>query len=268
MMNPNDIHELISSIIQEQVLPITAYNGRILLIVEGEYPGNMSERYAELERCLETIIHQWKGDRTLEDFKNRSFGGNWHATILQSFSEIHNKIERVSSDSSRVSEAREVLQSLIEERTLPVKTIQNRIKVVILPDNPLDYRTEEMIELEGLLQKMTLDGSLKEDVENIYVRHSGFSFGPKKGTPDIDFSKAQQLTNYLQSEIIKHGLHVKLIHEGFALNTDNEIDLDETEIEEIVYRLRIMTGINFWISGRLGENTTYLGADGAYPYTY
>jgi hypothetical protein len=267
MMNPNDVNELINSIIQEQALPITAYNGRILLIVEGEYPGNMSERYAELERCLETIIHQWKGDRTLEDFKNRSFGGNWYATIMESFSEIHDKVESVASDSSRVSEAREVLQSLIEERTLPVKTIQNRIKVVILPDNPVDYRTEEMIELEDLLQKMSLDGSLKEDIENIYVRHSGFSFGPKKGTSDIDFGKAKQLTSYLQSEMVEHGLQVKLIHKGFALNTDNEIDLDQTETEEIVYRLTIMTGINFRISG-LGENTTYLGADGAYPYSY
>ncbi len=164
----------------------------------------------------------------------------------------------------------EVLQSLIEERALPIKTIQNRIKVVILPDNPVDYQTEEMIELEDLLQKMSLDGLIKEDLENIYVRHKGFSLHPKKGTSDIDFSKAQQLTNYLQSEIVEHGLHVKLIHEGFALETDNEIDLDETESEEMVYRLTIMSGINFWISG-FGENTTYLGTtgfgdDSTYPY--
>ncbi len=266
-MNPNDVNELISSIIQEQALPITAYNGRILLIVEGEYPGNASERYAELKRCVETIIHQWKGDKGLRDYKDRIFHGKWYATILSSFSEIHNKIERVASDSSRVSEAREVLQSLIEERALLIKTIQNRIKVVILPDNPIDYRTEEMTGLEGLLQEMALDGSIKEDIKNIYVRHSGFSLHRKKGTPDIDFSKAQQLTNYLQSEIIKHGLQVKLIHQGFALNTDNEIDLDRTETEEIVYRLTIMTGINFQISAS-GENTTDLGADGAYPYSY
>ena len=267
MMNPNDVHELLKSIIQEQALPITAYSREILLIVEGEYPGNASERYAELKRCVETIIHQWKGDRGLRDYKDRIFDGKWYATILSSFSEIHNKVENVASDSSRVSEARDVLQSLIEERTLPVKTIQNRIKVVILPDNPLDYRTEEMIELESLLQKMSLDGSIKEDIENIYVRHSGFSLHPKKGTPDIDFSQVQELTNYLRSEIVKHGLHVKLIHQGFELETDNEIDLDETETEEIVYRLTIMTGINFWVSG-LGENTTYLSADGAYPYSY
>jgi len=266
-MNPNDVHELLRSIIQEHALPITAYNGEILLIVEGEYPGNASERYAELERCLETIIHQWKGDKGLRDYKDRIFHGEWYATVLSSFSEIHNKIERVASDSSRVSEAREVLHSLIEERALPIKTIQNRIKVVILSDNPIDYRTEEMIELEDLLQKMALDGSLKEDIENIYVRHSGFSLHPKKGISDIDFPKVQELTNYLQSEIVEHGLNVKLIHKGFELETDNEIDLDETETEEIVYRLTIMTGIDFWISG-CGENTTDLGAEGAYPYSY
>ena len=269
-MNPNDVHELLKSIIQEQALPITAYNGKILLIVEGEYGVNSSERYAELKQCLETIIHQWKGDRILENYKNRRFDGTWYATIMESFSEIHNKIERVASDSSHVSEARDVLQSLIEEQALPIKAIQNRIKVVLLPDNPVDYRTEEMTELENLLQKMSLDGSIKEDVENIYVRHSGFSLHPKKGIPDIDFSKAQQLTDYLQSEIIKHGLQVKLIHEGFALNTNNEIDLDRTETEEIVYRLTIMTGISFRISGG-GVNTTYLGTtdfgnDGTYPY--
>ncbi|MDE0316184.1 MAG: hypothetical protein OXM61_14885 [Candidatus Poribacteria bacterium] len=266
-MNPYDVHELLRSIIQEHVLPITAYNGTILLIVEGEYPGNMSERYSELERCVETIIHQWKGDKGVRDYKDRIFHGEWYATVLSSFSEIHNKIERVASDSSRVSEAREVLQSLIEERALPIKTIQNRIKVVILSDNPVDYRTEEMMKLEDLLQNMALDGSLKEDIKNIYVRHSGFSLHPKKGTPDIDFSQVQELTNYLQSEIVEHGLHVKLIHKGFELETDNEIELDENETEEIVYRLTIMTGINFRISG-YGENTTDLGADGAYPYSY
>ncbi len=270
-MNPNDVHELLKSIIQEHALPITAHNGKVLLIVEGEYPaGNASERYAELKQCLETIIHQWKGDRILENYKDRRFDGTWYATIMESFSDIHNKVESVASDSSRVSEVREVLQSLIEEQALPINTIQNRIKVVILPDNPLDYRTEEMVELEDLLQKMSLDGSLKEDVENIYVRHSGFSLHPKKGIPDIDFPKVQELTNYLQSEIIKHGLHVKLIHEGFALKTDNEIDL-RSESEEIAYRLTIMTAIDFRVSGfqvggGFGVHTTYLDAGRAYPY--
>lgn len=266
-MNPNDVHEILKTLIQEKPLPITVYNGKVLLIVEGEYPGSVSERYAELEQCLETIIHQWKGDRTLEYFKNRYFDGNWYATISQSFSEIHNKIERVASDSSRVSEAREVLQDLIQERALPIKTIQNRIKLIILPDNPIEYRTEEMIELDDLLQKMELDGSLKEDIKNIYIRHSGFSFGPKKGTSDIDYSQVQELTNSLQAEIAKHGLHVKLIHQGFELETENETDLDRTEIEEIVYRLTIMTGINFRIS-TIGENSIGLGADGAYPFSY
>lgn len=267
-MNPNNVKEMLKTIIQEKALPITAYESKHLLIVEGEYPGNMSERYTELERCLERIIQQWKGDRALEDFnENGSFDGNWSTTILKSFSEIHNKIENVVSDSFHVSEAREVLQDLIQEQALPIKTIQNRIKVVILPDNPKDYQTEEMIELDDLLQKMALEGSLKEDIKNIYVRHSGFSFGPENGTPDIDFSQVQELTNYLQTEIAKYGLHVKLIHQGFKLETENETDLDRTEIEEILYRLTIMTGINFRISTS-GVNSIGLGTDGAYPFSY
>lgn len=270
-MNPNDVHELLRSIIQEHALPITAYSGRILLIVEGEYGVNTSKRYSELEQCLETIIHQWKGDRILENYKNRRFDGTWYATIVESFSDIHNKVEHVASDSSRVSEARKVLQSLIEERALPIKTIQHRIKVVILPDNPIGYRTEEMIELEDLLQQMALNGSLEEDIKNVHIRHSGFSLHPKKDIPDIDFSKVQELTNYLQSEIVEHGLHIKLVHTGFALKTDNEINLDRSESEEIAYRLTIMTGINFRVrgfrvSGGFGVNTTYLGTDRAYPY--
>lgn len=280
-MNPNDVNEMLKTLIQEQALPITAYNGKVLLIVEGEYLYNTSERYVELERCLETIIKQWKGDRTLEDFKNRRSDGTWYATILESFSEIHNKIESVSLDAPRVSEAREVLQSLIEERTLPVNIIE-QCKVVILPDKPIEYRTEEMIELDDLLQEMALEGSLEEDIKNVHVRHNGFSFHPKKGTPDIDFSKVQALTHYLQSEIIAHGLHVKLLHEGFALKTDNEIELDRseyekrshrlmTESEEIAYRLTIMTGIDFrksgfQVGGGFGVHTTYLRADRAYPY--
>ena len=267
-MNPNNINKMLKTLIEEHALPITTHSDRILLIVEGEYPGSGSERYAELKQCLEVIIQQWKGDRTLEDFKNRMFDGTWYATIVESFSEIHNKVERVASDSSRVSEAREVLQDLIQEQSLPIKKIRNRIKLVILPDNPIDYRTEEIIELDDLLQKMVLEGSLKEDINNIYVRHSGFRFGPKKGTFDIDFSQVQEFTNSLQTEIAKHGLHVKLIHQGFKLETENESDLDRTEIEieEIAYRLTIMTGINFRISTS-GVNSIGLGTDGAHPFS-
>lgn len=260
-MNPNDVHELLRSIIQEHSLPITTYSGNTLLIVDGEEPAS--------KQCMETILKQWQGENVFNDYKyNHSINGDWRVSYRTTLTEIHNKIESVAADSSRVSEAREVLQSLIEERALPITTIKNRMNVIILPDNPIDYRTEEMIELDDLLQKMELEGSLKEDIKNVHVRHSGFSFGPKKGTPDIDFSKIQELTNYLQSEIVEHGLHVKLIHKGFALETDNEIDLDKTETEEIVYRLTIMTGINFRVSGLSGVNTTYLGAEDAYPYSY
>ncbi|MDE0638045.1 MAG: hypothetical protein OXI43_19570 [Candidatus Poribacteria bacterium] len=179
-MNPSDVNEGLKTLIQEHALPITAHNGKILLIVEGEYPaGNASERYSELKQCLETIIHQWKGDRILKKYKDRMFDGTWYATVMESFSEIHNKVERVASDSPRISEVREVLQSLIEEQALPINIIEH-CKVVILPDKPIDYRTKEMIELDDLLQKMELEGSLEEDIENIYVRHSGFSLPPKK----------------------------------------------------------------------------------------
>lgn len=269
-MNPNDVHELLRSIIQEHALPITVYNGRILLIVEGEYPaGNASERYAELKQCLETIIHHWKGDRILENYKNRRFDGTWYATVIKSFSEIQNKVERVASDSPHISEVREVLQSLIEEQALPTNIIEH-CKVVILPDEPIEYRTEEMIELEDLLQKMSLEGSIKEDIENIYVRHDGFGLYPKKGTPDIDFSKIQEITNYLQSEITEHELYAKLLHEGFVLESDDKLDIHRAESEELAYRLRIMTGLDFRVSGfRTGGievRTTYLRADRAYPY--
>lgn len=64
-MNPNDVKEMLKTIIEEKSLPITTYQSTYLLIVEGEYPGSMSERYAELEQCLERIIQQWKGDRAL-----------------------------------------------------------------------------------------------------------------------------------------------------------------------------------------------------------
>ena len=269
-MNPNDVHELQKSIIQEHALPITAYNGKILLIVEGEYPeGNASERYAELKQCLETIIRQWKGDRILEKYKDRMFDGTWYATVIESFSQAHNQIERVASDSSHVSEARKVLKSLIEEQALPINIIEH-CKVVILPDKPIEYRTEEMIELDDLLQKMELEGSLEEDIENIYVRHSGFSLHPQKGIPDIDFSKFQELANYLQSEIVEHGLYAKLLHEGFVLESDNKLDIHRAESEELAYRLTVMTGLDFRVSGfRTGGikvRTTYLRADRAYPY--
>ena len=269
-MNPSDVNERLKTLIQEHALPITAHNGKILLIVEGEYPtGNASERYTELKQCLETIIHQWKGDRILENYKDRRFDGTWYATVIESFSEVHNQIERVASDSPRISEVREVLQSLIEEQTLPINIIEHS-KVVILPDKPIEYRTEEMIELDDLLQKMELEGSLEEDIENIYVRHSGFSLHPQKGIPDIDFSKFQVLANYLQSEIVEHGLYAKLLHEGFVLESGHELGRHRAESEELAYRLTVITGLDFRVSGfRTGGievRTTYLRADRVYPY--
>ena len=61
----------------------------------------------------------------------------------------------------------------------------------------------------------------------------------------MDFSLVQQAAQRLQSEIEKHGLNVRLLHEGFVLVKDRETEVHISEAEELAFRLTVMSGINY-----------------------
>jgi hypothetical protein len=214
-MNPNDVNELLRSLINEFALPITSDEKGPLLISEVRNP--TTDSYTE------TIIRRWKGDEIAEQFKNSTISGHWCLSRGRKISEVYDEVEHLASNSTRIAEVKKVLRSLIKERELPFNILHLRFTVVILPDNPMQFRTDDMIELDTLLERMTLEGCFGEDNTNFHVRHAGFTLYPKEGAPDVQYSKVQEAARRLQSKIGKHGLQVRLIHNGFQLEKTEKL---------------------------------------------
>ena len=247
-MKPNEVYEILRSIIQELALPVNVVDGNTLLIVEG------AEQKAK--QYKETILKHWQGEAALNAYLNKNMiTGNWCITHRSTLSEIHNKIEKLAIATNRVVEVKEVLQSLIMERELPFKVYYGGINIAILPDNPSNYQTDDMKELETVIQEMPQD-SLPEVFDiKAYIRHGSFRLCQDEDYIDVDFSMVQQAAQQLQSEIEKHGLNVRLLHSGFALVKDREIEVHISEAEELAFRLTVITGINYRVlSYGMGPN--------------
>lgn len=238
-MRPYEVHEILKSIVQELGIPVGVGTGNTLLIVEGE------ERVAK--QCKENILKRWQGEQTLDNYLNKNqIDGHWRITHRSTLSEINKKIEKLAIVTTRVLEVKEVLQALITERELPFKIYYRAINVAILPENPSDYQTDEMLELNTLVQEMQQDGKSEDKKIDVYVRHSGFElYEEEEDYIDVDFALVQSATQRLQFEIEKHGLQVRLLHAGFVLVKDPEIEIHVSEAEELAYRLMVMTGINY-----------------------
>ena len=82
--------------------------GKVLLIAEGDYLYNTSERYFELEQCVETII-------SMEDIKNIYVQHSGFALYL--------KMDIPDIDFSKTQELAHHLQSKISEEGLQVKLL-------------------------------------------------------------------------------------------------------------------------------------------------
>lgn len=265
-MKPIEVNEILKSIIQELALPVDVVEGGTLLIVESTKPTEKqlkqvaegteltAKQYSQLvnrpeqkaKQYKETILKHWQGEAALDAYLNKNLiTGNWTITHRSTLSEIHNKIEKLTIATHRVVEVKEVFQSLITEQELPFEVYHAGIKVIILPDDPSGYQTDDMKELETVIKEMPQD-SIPEELEiKAYIRHGGFRLEPEEGYIDVDFSLVQQAAQRLQSEIEKHGLQVRLLHQGFELVKDREIEVHISEAEELAFRLTVMTGINY-----------------------
>ncbi|MXV77334.1 DUF1115 domain-containing protein [Candidatus Poribacteria bacterium] len=247
-MKPNEVYEILRSIIQELALPVDVGDGRTLLIVEG--PEQTAKQYKE------TILKHWQGEAALDAYLNKNrIDGYWRMTHRSTLSDIHNKVEKLAIATHRVVEVKEVLQSLISERQLPFEIYYDNIKIAILPDDPSIYQSDDMIELETVIQEMPQDSLPEEFDIKAYIRHGGFELYQEEDYIDVDFSLVQQAAQRLQSEIEKHGLQVRLLHQGFVLIKDRKIEIHISEAEELAFRLTVMTGINYRIlSYGMGPN--------------
>lgn len=274
-MKSKEVIEILRSIIQELALPVDVGDGNTLLIVEGAE--QKAKQYTEL------ILKHWQGEAALDAYLNKNqIDGYWRMTHRSTLSEIHNKIEKLAIATHRVVEVKEVLQSLITERKLPFEVYYADIYIAILPDNPSDYQTDDMKELETVIQEMQQDSIPEGNDLKTYIRHGGFKLYQKEDYVDVDFSLVQQAAQRLQSEIEKHGLNVKLLHTGFELVKEREIEVHISEAVELAFRLTMMTGINYRvlsygmgsIEGRkhgwtneINWKKASLLNDRAYPYT-
>lgn len=236
-MNPNEVKELLRFFINDLALPISTTSKGPLLISEEDSPA--------IRSYTEAIIRRWKGDKIAEKYKNFLISGHWCHSSGRAISEIYEEVEDLASDSTRIAEVKEVLRSLIKERELPFNILHLWFTVVILPDDPMHYRTDDMIELENLLESMTFEGCFGDGNNRFHVHHGGFTLYPKKDASDVQYSKVQEAASRLQSKIGKHGLHVRLIHNGFQLEKDMAVEIDVAEAKELASRLMFITGIDY-----------------------
>ena len=267
-MKPNEVYEILRSIIQELALPVDVVDGPTLLIVESTKPTEkqltqLMEEHKLTAKQLkqlvegpeqkakqysETVLKHWQGEAAWDAYLNRNtITGNWRMTHRSKLTDIHNKVEKLAIATHRVVEVKKVLQSLISERKLPFEVYYDSIKVVILPDDPSNYQSGDMIELKTVIQEMPQDALLEEFDIKAYIRHGGFELYQEEDYIDVDFSLVQQAAQRLQSEIEKHGLNVRPLHEGFVLVKDRETEIHISEVEELAFRLTVMSGIDYTV---------------------
>lgn len=249
-MNPNDVNKLLKSLTEEFALPGTLFNCGPLLISEDdskvprERLEDIAQQWMNLDRSNNDEIPQEMQEciaRLKEEVGLHSNHRNHRISVGKTVADIYGEVEYLASDTQRVPEVRDILKSLITERKLPCDIFYRGFDVVILPEDPTRYRDEEMVELETLLEKENLE---------VQVRHSGFNLvRMENGSPDIQFSRIQELASRLQASLAKHGLKTHLFHNGFKLEKNQEDEVHIAEVEELASRLMFMTGIHYRASG-------------------
>ncbi len=249
-MNPNDVEEFLKTSVTGLALPVTLFNHGPLLIsaddstVSREDIEGIVQQWMELDRGkndgIPQEVQEWLA-RTKESYGLHRNHRNHCISTGKTIPEIYEEVERLTLDTERIPEVREILKSLIAEQELPIAIFYRGFEIIILADDGTRYRNDEMLELETLLKKEGLD---------VRVRHGGFSLTrTETGTSDIQFLKIQEIATLLQSMLEKYGLRVKLLHEGFKLEKDQENRINIAEAKELALRLTLMTGIDFSAGG-------------------
>ena len=218
-MNPNDVKELLDVLIAELRLPLRASSGGPELVSE-KSDGLTQER-------MDKVIKQWMNGSHL----------NHCISVGRSVSDQDKATTHLAFETHRAPEVKEILKSLIQEQALPLTVIDDGFRLEILVDEAVDYRCEDMVELETLLEKEGLD---------IPVRHRGFYLRQEEGgAEEIPFTQYEALSNRLASALERYGLQVKLLHQGFELHKNEADEVDIAEAKELTYRLEIMVGIRY-----------------------
>lgn len=244
-MNPRDVISLLQTLTKDLSPYVPPCDNGPLLIskddtkIPRERLETIAKQWMELEREGYDAIPQEAQDAR-ESIGIYGKHRSYRTSVGISVSDICVEIEDRASDTKRNPEVREILNSLIAEQKLPFKIFNRAFSVIIIPENPVQYRNTEMIVLDTLLENENLD---------VQVRHSGFGlhrFDDKEyDNPDLSFLQIQEMAKSLQAELKKHNLKVCLLHDGFVLEKKREIEIDVMETKELALRLSVMTGINF-----------------------
>ena len=217
-MHPNDVKELLDASIAELGLPLRASNRGPMLVSE------KSDRPTQSR--IEKVIELWM---------NRSHLSHC-ISVGRAVSDMDEATDRLASETHRVPEVEEILKSLIAEEALPLTVVNSGFWLEILVDEGIDYRCDEMLKLETLLEKEGLD---------VPVRHTGFSLWQEEDSGALEFSQFETLANRLAAALEEHGLQVRLLHQGFELQKNEADEVDIAEAKELTYRLEIMVGIRY-----------------------
>lgn len=228
-MSPNDVKELLDASIADLGLPLVVSNSGPQLVVN-------RPPWDQLKKSkVHKVLDQWMN----------GCGKSYSISVGQSASNVEKGITRLALETYRVPEIREILKSLVAEQSLPFTVIDKGFKLEVLANKEMAYRSNDMVELEALLEKEELDVS---------VRHNGFNLQQEEDGAEVPFPEFEVLVNRLVSALEGYGLQVKLLHKGFQLQKDAADEVDIAEAKELTYRLRIMVGIGYAQGGYTYSN--------------
>lgn len=218
-MRPNDVKEVLDALIIELELPLRASNSGPQLVNNGTWDTMKQSR-------VQKVVDQWMNGC-----------GKSHSIYTgQTASNIEKAITILASETYRVPEIKEILKSLVAEQSLPLTVVDNGFRLKVLANEGVAYRCDDMVELEGILEKEGLDVSLL---------HNGFGLWREENSAEIPFSQYKALANRLAAALEGHGLQVRLLHTGFELQKNEADEVDIAEAKELTYRLEIMVGIRY-----------------------
>ena len=226
-MKPNDVKEVIDNLINKLGLPIVAYNSGPQLVSDNAFQ--------ETQEGMDKVIKQWMN----------GCGKSHSISVGRTASKIEDAITCLALETHRAPEIKEILTSLIAERTLPLKVVDREYKLQVLANEGIIYHDEDMNQLELLVEKEGLD---------VEVRHNGFGLYNQNEGNELQYADVETLANRLASSLKEQGLQVRLLHNGFLVEKDEDVEVDIAEVEEITMRLEIMVGIRFVQGGYTYSN--------------
>ena len=224
-MSPNDVKELLDSLIADLGLPLLASDGGPQVVSE-KSDGETQSR--------------------IDDVMMNGCRGSHSVSVGQTASNVEKGITLLALETYRVPEIKEILQSLITEQSLPLTVVDKGFKLEVLANKGRTYRCDDMVKLETLLEQ--------EALEDVSVRHNGFYLRQERDSAEVPFSEFEVLANRLASALERHGLQVRLLHKGFRLQKNAADEVDIAEAKELTYRLRIMVGIDYVQGGYMYSN--------------